>query len=102
MQNSEVEVCGYVVPHPSDECVHLRIQLYQNNTTTTHHSKSSSSSNNIGNGNGNIIGNGVTVFTVLKKALMDLKSVSAHVLDRFTSEVVSFPIDIDSTMAGIV
>lgn len=30
MKNSNVEFCGYSIPHPSEPKVHLRIQMYDN------------------------------------------------------------------------
>ncbi|GJJ14890.1 hypothetical protein Clacol_009159 [Clathrus columnatus] len=35
MKNPEVEFCGYSVPHPSEENIHIRIQMYDGKSSLT-------------------------------------------------------------------
>ncbi|KZT02984.1 RBP11-like subunits of RNA polymerase [Laetiporus sulphureus 93-53] len=35
MKNPKVEFCGYSVPHPSENHIHLRIQMYDNLSSLT-------------------------------------------------------------------
>ncbi|KAG8748829.1 RNA polymerase subunit AC19 [Serendipita sp. 396] len=35
MKNPKVEFCGYSAPHPSENKIHLRIQMYDNESSLT-------------------------------------------------------------------
>eukprot|EP00123_Amoebidium_parasiticum_P019426 comp25298_c0_seq1/m.46984 comp25298_c0_seq1/g.46984 ORF comp25298_c0_seq1/g.46984 comp25298_c0_seq1/m.46984 type:complete len:113 (-) comp25298_c0_seq1:265-603(-) len=62
MKNPDTEFCGYTVPHPSDECIKLRIQTRQ----------------------------GVSAVEVFKKGLRDLEEVCKHVDAVFTQSVADY------------
>ncbi|KAK7097920.1 DNA-directed RNA polymerases I and III subunit RPAC2-like [Littorina saxatilis] len=59
MKNPDVQFCGYSVPHPTENNIHLRIQTHDD----------------------------TTALDVLKKGLRDLSDVCSHVLTTFQAEV---------------
>ncbi|CAG0885281.1 unnamed protein product [Darwinula stevensoni] len=58
MKNPEVEFCGYTIPHPSEEKIHLRIQTLSG-----------------------------TALDSLETGLKDLSKLFEHVLDKFEGAV---------------
>lgn len=61
MKNSEVEFCGYSIPHPSENKLNLRIQTY----------------------------GGMTAVEALHKGLDDLSDLCSHVEEVFSTQVAA-------------
>jgi DNA-directed RNA polymerase I and III subunit RPAC2 len=61
MKNSEVEFCGYSIPHPSENKLNLRIQTY----------------------------GGMTAVEALHKGLDDLTDLCAYIEEEFSSKVAA-------------
>jgi DNA-directed RNA polymerases I and III subunit RPAC2 len=58
MNNPEVDFCGYTMPHPSEEKIHIRIQTKGK----------------------------ITAIEALRKGLNDLKVMTQHILESFKKE----------------
>ena len=61
MKNPKVEFCGYTIPHPSEEKIHLRIQTHSG-----------------------------TALDALETGLTDLSKLFEHVLEKFEGAVEEF------------
>ncbi|XP_025085110.1 DNA-directed RNA polymerases I and III subunit RPAC2-like [Pomacea canaliculata] len=76
MKNPEVEFCGYSVPHPSENKIHLRIQT-----------------------------RGTSALSVLERGLKDLSALCGHVLKTFEAAVLDYKLhypveEMDGDMEG--
>lgn len=61
MKNSEVEFCGYSIPHPSENKLNIRIQTY----------------------------GGITAVEALQKGLDDLSDLCTHIEEEFSTKVAA-------------
>nr|SVE70209.1 EOG090X0LBP [Eubosmina coregoni] len=62
LKNPEVNFCGYTIPHPSEDKLHLRIEMLSNTSPAD----------------------------VLRKALEDLEKVCTHISDKFEEAVKEY------------